>query len=223
MLRIVSTKDGSVTLYHTDKNAYYRSLFGAVQESEHVFLKNGLNYVIDKKTMLINILEVGFGTGLNCLLTFLEHEKNFSHKKILYIAIEKYLLNASMVSKLKEYSPFINHQKLFETIHSDKQEISISENFLLKKIAEDVFLALDKISMDTIDVVYYDAFSPLSQPEMWQEDIFLKIYKKLNQGGILVSYCAKGDFKRTLKKAGFKVETLKGAPGKREMTRAIKI
>ncbi len=220
-MEIVLTKDHSPTLYNQDLKAHYHSLYGAVQESEYVFIKNGWEYVKNNFDV-INILEIGLGSGMNCFLTyqkFLE-EKN---KIVNYWGVEKFPLERAIVEKLSIYRPFSDNVSIFLKIHSSNLEVRLSENFLLKKMFMDVNEAFEKMEDNTIQLVYYDAFAPSSQPEMWKKDLFEKLFTKMVRGGVLVTFCAKGQFKRDLKQIGFEVQVLKGAAGKREMTRAIKI
>lgn len=223
MLKIITTKDHSPTLYSEKFNASYHSLFGAFQESELVYIHNGFRFFMHKMPSSINIFEVGWGTGLNGLLTFIEHQKNFYDTMVHYYAVEKFPVDKNIIENLFEYYPFSENIKIFQKMHFSENKISLSKNFILEKIFDDIFEVICKIPDNTIDVVYYDAFAPSAQPEMWSEKIFMDVYNKMKTNAVLVSFCANGSFKRILKKTGFKVEALKGAAGKREMTRAIKI
>jgi tRNA U34 5-methylaminomethyl-2-thiouridine-forming methyltransferase MnmC len=212
------TNDGSVTLYVPELNEHYHSVHGAVTESVHVFVNAGLKHC-RKKT--IRILEVGFGTGLNAILTFM-HRKN---KHIEYVAIEKYPLDTEMVDKLKypDYLHLDKHQQeMFYRFHFQSWDSrdKITSDFMLVKINA----AIHEAELNGLfDVVYFDAFAPGVQPEMWTMDVFQKIYHCMNLNGILVTYCAKGVVRRTMQSAGYMVERLPGPPGKREMLRAVKI
>jgi len=217
--KIILTKDNSPTIFDETLNATYHSINGALQESMHVFINNGLLNVITKYSEL-NILEVGMGTGLNVLLSISECQK-FLDKKINYLAIEKFPLSKSIIDELSNYLPFKDFKNIFYQIHSNNKE-EFFENFKLIKFYEDVKMALNKIEEESIHLVYYDAFAPSSQPEMWNKEIFEKLFLKMKSLGVLVTFCAKGEFKRNLKSIGFVVESLPGANGKREMTRAIK-
>ncbi|MBS3770271.1 MAG: tRNA (5-methylaminomethyl-2-thiouridine)(34)-methyltransferase MnmD [Bacteroidales bacterium] len=215
--RIISTEDGSHTLYVDSLNEYYHSRYGAIQESNHVFIANGLNGIKRKDVV---VLEVGFGTGLNALLTYITGKKN--QIKIQYEAIELFPLEKSLVQELN-FARFLNmdnphllidmHMLPWNQIHT------LSELFSLHKILQDFnhFTPEQKYS-----VVYFDAFAPEKQPEMWSEENFAKLFYALETEGILVTYCAKGAIKRTLQRVGFRVELLKGPPGKHEMIRAVK-
>lgn len=220
---IIITKDLSPTLYSKQFNATYHSVNGALQESMLVFIQNGIVHYLCTHPQLqkIHLLEVGLGTGLNCFLTYLEHQKNFADKIISYTAIEKYPLGLSIISALSGLSPFSENKDVFQKIHSDELVSTFDHHFTLQKHYEDILNAINKIDT-SIDVVYYDAFAPSAQSEMWDREIFEKIYSLMKPDGILVTYCAQGNFKRTLKAIGFKVEALTGAAGKREMTRATK-
>lgn len=217
--KIILTKDNSPTLFNETLNASYHSINGALQESMHIFINNGLLNIISKYSEL-NILEVGMGTGLNVLLSIIESQKFFD-KKINYLAIEKCPLSNSILTEVSNYLPFKDFKNIFYQIHSNNKE-EIIENFRLIKFYEDVHQALNKIEDESTHLVYYDAFAPSSQPEMWNKEIFEKLFMKMKSDGILVTFCAKGEFKRNLKSIGFVVESLPGANGKREMTRSIK-
>jgi tRNA U34 5-methylaminomethyl-2-thiouridine-forming methyltransferase MnmC len=217
--KIILTKDNSPTIFNETLNATYHSINGALQESMHVFINNGLLNILSKHSEL-NILEVGMGTGLNVLLSIIESQKFFD-KKINYLAIEKFPLSKSIINELSNYWPFKDFKNIFYQIHSNNIE-EFSENFILIKFYEDVNKTLNKIEEESIHLVYYDAFAPSSQPEMWNKEIFEKLFLKIKSKGVLVTFCAKGEFKRNLKSIRFVVESLPGANGKREMTRAIK-
>ena len=215
--RVITTSDGSKSVYIEEIDEAYHSFHGAIQESMHVFINSGLKFV-EKSKNSINILEVGMGTGLNVLLTCLHTESN-----IKYTAIEKYPLPFDIIKELN-FSNFFNNtnsQDIFSEIHNNNwgKEFNINKKFTLEKINLDIKSYENK---SIYDLIYYDAFAPSAQSEMWEEAILNKMYKMLNNNGILVTYCAKGVVKRTLKKIGFHVEALPGPIGKREITRAIK-
>ncbi|WP_347157388.1 tRNA (5-methylaminomethyl-2-thiouridine)(34)-methyltransferase MnmD [Pontibacter chitinilyticus] len=220
-LEIRQTKDGSNTLFVPELNEHYHSVHGALQESQHVFIKYGLEHVLQTKKD-VKILEVGFGTGLNAILTF-----PFAQAKqafIQYDTLEKYPLAADVVEQL-HYERIILNPELYEVFLQMHQAtwnkpVDLIPYFTLQKIHETLeeFIAPDQY----YDLVYFDAFAPDKQPELWAAAIFDKLYKALRPGGVLVTYCAKGSFKRSLKAAGFTVEALPGPPGKREMTRGLK-
>jgi tRNA U34 5-methylaminomethyl-2-thiouridine-forming methyltransferase MnmC len=214
------TADGSHTLFMPGLDETYHSTHGAIQEAEHVFIKAGLKYFDLKE---LNILEIGFGTGLNSFLTFLESQKN----KILinYTSLEAFPLKLDLIKELN-YTQQLSLEKKDDKVYKMMHEIEwgeyhqISSNFKLKKLAE----KLEKFSpTEKYDLIYFDAFGPRVQPEMWTVPVFKKMYNCLNENGILVTYCAKGTVKRGLKEVGFNIESLPGPPGKREMTRAQKL
>lgn len=218
---IRKTADGSPTLYLPELDEHYHSTHGAVQEAKHVFIENGLNSFSYKNELAI--LEVGFGCGLNALLTCLEVQLNDS-KNITYVGIESNPLSDEE-QKLMNFSEQItdkNYHSLFGEIQSAKwnELTQISANFQLLKI-ESKIEEFD-FSAHTFDLIYYDAFGPRAQIEMWLRPIFEPLYDALNTNGMLVTYCAQGQFKRNLKEIGFIVEAKPGPPGKREMTIAKK-
>ena len=216
--QLVTTKDGSSSIYIADLNEHYHSYHGAIQEAQHVFIKNGLNaYKSDNKK--IRILEVGFGTGLNCLLTLI----NKQDCEIHYYGLEKFPLDSDLTNNLN-YIKQLEAEKFkdaFKKMHSSSwnKKFELSQNFYLDKLNN----TLQNIEFKKpFDIVYYDAFGPRAQSEMWEKPLFEKIYSAMNLEALFVTYCAKGQFKRDLKEIGFNVETLQGPPGKREMIRAIK-
>ena len=216
----IMTGDGSHTLYVEELNETYHSRHGAIQEALHVFINAGLGHLNQKK---ISVLEIGFGTGLNTFLTLLESQKQ--NIEINYTSIETFPLIEKLTKQLN-FMDELNSNKVesnwFNKIHSsewgDYQEIN--KIFRLNKINVDL---VSYRTTEQFNVIYFDAFAPQVQPEMWTTNIFEEMYKCLLKGGALVTYCAKGNVKRSLKEVGFKIETLPGPPGKREMTRAIKL
>lgn len=218
---IATTADGSKTLFVPQWDEHYHSIHGARQESMHVFIHAGLEYYLKQYTPeTIRIFEVGLGTGLNALLTA-QHVKGLS-TQIRYQSIEAYPLTMEEVHALNYIDP--NDEgayHLYTTIHQSSwgEWNTINENFFLLKIHD--FLE-NWASEEKIDLVYFDAFAPSAQPQLWTEDIFKMIYHHMSGKSVLVTYCAKGVVKRAMKAAGFKIEALPGPPGKREMTRAIK-
>ncbi len=220
-IKIVASGDGSHTIFHSGLNETYHSMHGAVQESEHVFIKAGLEQLISSKTC-IHIFEVGFGTGLNAWLTYKAIAGSAS--KIIYHSIEPYPLSEEIYSQLN-YTKDIEDKSLndfFLKLHTAPwdEEVELNSNFVLKKIKAK--LEEYKPQEGYFDLIYYDAFAPSKQAEMWLPENIEKVYNLLTKGGILVTYCARGQFKRDLKAVGFTVETLVGPPGKKEMTRAEK-
>lgn len=220
VLKIVATNDGSASVFSEKFNQQYHSLHGAIQESMHVFINAGLHFKI-KSLNEISILEIGFGTGLNGLLTLNEAIK--SNTKINFTTIEKYPLDNDIIERLN-YGFIIsmdNSSALLNQMHACEWNslTLISNEFYLKKVKLD-FENIDFIN--EFDIIYFDAFAPNAQPELWTISMFEKMYNALKTNGILVTYCAKGEVKRNLKVAGFQIESLPGPVGKREMTRAIK-
>jgi tRNA U34 5-methylaminomethyl-2-thiouridine-forming methyltransferase MnmC len=218
---IILTSDGSHTLFVPSMNEHYHSTFGAVSESKHVFLQNGLLYSARRKKSL-SVLEVGFGTGLNAFLTCLEAAKIGLY--ISYTSIEPDPLEADVYAKLN-YPDFIQEENatgLFISFHESPWDtvVPVTDFFKLLKIRDEVLHVA--LTDGAFDCIFFDAFGPMAQPVMWSEEIFAKMYNVLQPGGILVTYCAKGSVRRTMKAVGFEIEKLPGAPGKREMTRAIK-
>lgn len=217
--QIIKTLDGSNTIFIPEFDETYHSKHGAIQESLHVFVSSGLKF----KTELINInvLEIGFGTGLNALLTLIHSEE--TKKNIKYTSVEAYPLKWNLLSKLN-YTDIIFNGKYFavyEKIHKCLWESFsvISPNFMLRKHN----IKLQNIVFKSeFDIVYFDAFAPRVQSELWTERIFTSMYIALKPGGVLVTYCAKGSVKRTLKSVGFDLQSIPGPPGRREMSRAIK-
>lgn len=216
---LIKTADGSHSLFLKDLDEHYHSVHGAIQESKHVFLQAGLSQFNDKKS--ISILEIGFGTGLNALLTFIENKN--SNRVIDYTTLEAYPLEMEVVKELN-YVQELNasdYHSIYLQMHESEWEtkISIRPNFNFTKIKN----TLQEVSfLQQYDLIYFDAFGPRVQPELWTEEVFTKIYNATAAGGMLVTYCAKGEVKRTLKKVGFVLETLPGPPGKREMIRVTK-
>ena len=218
MQRIVEhTDDGSATLYVPELNEHYHSVKGAQTESQHIFIDMGLKYV---ETEHPRVLEIGFGTGLNAFLSLLT--ANETGRKVHYTGLELYPLEWETIAELK-YSD----DPLFERIHTAEWEVEaeISPNFtLLKKKTDFTKIHLADTRMEAkIDVVYFDAFAPEKQPEMWTQELFDYLYTIMNPGGALTTYCAKGVIRRMLQAAGFVVERLPGPPGgKREILRATR-
>ena len=216
---IIETLDGSHTLYLEAIDEHYHSTFGAIQESQHVYIHSGLDLCSSSD---IRVLEIGFGTGLNCYLTLLASLN--SKKNIRYYAVEKYPLQADIWEKLNfsEHFPGTNSE-LFFLLHKApwNSEVEIQPQFFLHKIEADL-LQMDLTDLPSMDLVYFDAFSPDKQPELWDRSIFEILYSKMKESSILVTYCAKGYVRRILQSIGFQVERIPGPPGKREMMRAWK-
>lgn len=220
-VELLETRDGSHTLFAKNFGYTYHSKFGAVQESSHIFIEAGLKFksILKKK---VEILEIGFGTGLNAYLTAIEAYKK--DLNIHYTAFEAYPVPMETLQALNYKEVIINNEveNLFEHIHKVAwgQKVKINPNFYLEKI-EDLF---ENIKFENqFDLIYYDAFAPDAQPHLWDENMMQIMYQSLKKDGILVTYCSKGDVKRAMKSVGFVVEKLQGPPGKREMTRALKM
>lgn len=229
-VRIELTEDGSATVYNASVNEHYHSVHGAVQESMHVFIDAGFKEVL-RKSQQISILEVGFGTGLNTLLTLLEYRKALkvnsegSQKlSVNFVSIEPYPIGEKMAEQLN-YCQILQCEELsgdFMRLHqvNNDETISVNDRFYFTRFVT----PLEAFSSDQkFDLVYFDAFSPQAQPELWTLDIFSKIHGLMNKGGIFVTYCSKGIVRRSLQQLGFQVERLKGPPGKHEMLRATVI
>lgn len=217
---IITTGDGSKTIHLPDWNENYHSSHGAVQEAKHVFLKHGLDLFSGKPE--VHILEIGFGTGLNAILT-LEAVLN-SDSNIIYDGLEAFpISNDEMVAL--EYENLLESDFLkekYKQIHNISWDVPnlITPKFTLTKIQNE--LQKQTFTANKYDIIYFDAFGPRVQEDMWTKEIFQKLYISLKSDGYLVTYCAKGQVKRDLKSVGFFVETLPGPPGKREMIRGRK-
>ena len=216
------TEDGSHSIISEQFNESYHSRHGALKESLHVFINAGLKAINTKEN--IKILEIGLGTGLNAWLTMLEN-KNLG-KTIEFTGIEPYPISLEMAQSLNyptvaETPDNEKNKACFLKIHEDAWEIPITydDRFTLIKLKTTL---ADFSSDKKFDLVYFDAFAPNAQPELWTEAVFQQLFELMAPGGMMVTYCAKGTVKRGLKSVGFTVETLEGPPGKREMTRAIK-
>jgi tRNA U34 5-methylaminomethyl-2-thiouridine-forming methyltransferase MnmC len=216
---IRQTKDGSTTLFVPELNEHYHSINGALQESLHVFIRAGLEQALQQQSR-VRVLEVGFGTGLNALLS-LQHVLG-QPAAVQYDTLEKYPLSWDLIRDM-HFEKFILNPELMDylpQLHQApwEQAVALLPNFTLQKIQAD--LQTHALPGQYYHLIYFDAFAPEKQPELWTDEIFRKLYEALLPGGMLVSYCAKGSFKRSLKAAGFRLEALPGPAGKREMTRA---
>jgi tRNA U34 5-methylaminomethyl-2-thiouridine-forming methyltransferase MnmC len=214
-MELQKTLTGEYTLYIPSMDETYHSRNGAISESKHVFLKEGMN----RTTGNIKILEVGFGTGLNALLTAQQAKK--TDRKVHYHTLEPFQVPFDLTEKIG-YGELTEDPTLFTQMHEAQWETQtkVSEHFVLLKTTQKLeYINLDS---DVYDVIYFDAFAPKKQPELWNEKIFTKLYKATKPGGILTTYSAAGQLKRDLKAAGYTIENPPGANGKREMTVAIK-
>lgn len=219
-LQLFETGDGSPSIFSNKFGVSYHSKYGAIQETQHVFIDAGLR---PKALTLhhIDILDMGFGTGLNAFMTLLEADRR--NLSIHYVGVEAYPLSMEIVADLN-YAELLKAPQFaatFVNLHDCESDVSnkLNPNFsYIRKQTHFEELDYDQ----AFDLVYFDAFCPTSQPELWEEDLLGSMYRALRPGGILVTYCAKGVVKRTLKSLGFTIEAIKGPPGKREMTRAIR-
>jgi len=214
--KLVESWDGSHTLRVESLNEYYHSHKGALRESQHVFLQMGLHELMERQR--IRILEVGFGTGLNALLTALS-----DGPEIHYLTLETYPLSMELVEQLN-YPDLVQDPRastLFKQLHESpwEESVSLTDRFTLKKRKCPI---QDLRDIEKVDLVYYDAFAPHAQPELWEPSIWTQLFDQMNSDGYLVTYCAKGQVRRDMIAAGFEVERLEGPPGKREMLRAKK-
>ncbi|MCV9388192.1 tRNA (5-methylaminomethyl-2-thiouridine)(34)-methyltransferase MnmD [Reichenbachiella ulvae] len=220
-VEIFETRDGSHSLLLPEMNETYHSTHGAVTESLYVFIDKGLKHLLKEQPALkeVNILEVGFGTGLNAWLTAVE-AANLGIK-VNFVTLEKFPLEKEIWSQLN-YAQSESDQKLFKSVHEAKWNSmeKVSQNFSIQKLETDIFEF--KPEDMSFDLVYFDAFAPSKQPEMWQPEVLEKMYNALKKSGVFVTYCAQGQFKRDFKSAGFVAEELEGPPGKKEMTRGKK-
>ncbi len=220
--KIVETEDGSFTLFSTEIGEHYHSTKGALQESQHVFIKEGLLHYISNNPhkKRINILEMGFGTGLNALLAL---KVGIDYKlEIFYTTIEKYPIPINLAQKLNCGQLFDNkgYVDYYNQLHFAEWNVETKiNNFYLNKIQTDI---TDYLPQNPVDVVFFDAFSPNVQQELWTVEIFTKIYQAMTESGVLTTYSAKGDVRRNLIASSFSVEKLQGPPGKRHILRAVK-
>ncbi len=223
---IIKTADGSTTIHLPDWNEQYHSKHGAIQEAYHVFIKHGLYHVchpegVSGSHKTISILEIGFGTGLNAFITYLEAEK--SNLKINYVGVEGYPVSSEEIqllnypSELKAEKKDLIFKKFHDISWEDKHQIS--NNFNVTK-QQKMFDEIEDTNQ--YHLIYFDAFGARVQPELWTETIFKKMYNALKDKGVLVTYAAKGSVRRAMQSVGFLVEKLPGPPGKREMLRATK-
>ncbi|MBX2961620.1 MAG: tRNA (5-methylaminomethyl-2-thiouridine)(34)-methyltransferase MnmD [Cyclobacteriaceae bacterium] len=219
MIEIIFTKDGSHTLKNVSLNETYHSIHGAMQESRHVFINQGLEFVLGMTLQEISILEVGFGTGLNAWLTA-KHIQGIS-TPVKYISLESFPLEESTWLKLNYASDDLERE-LFASIHKAKwnETVTLQPGFELTKLHTTLQEA--NLQPSTFNLVYFDAFAPEKQPEMWLPAVLEKVVVAMKPGAVLVTYCAKGQVKRDLKSLGLTVESPPGPPGKREMIRAFK-
>ena len=213
------TSDGSTTIHLPDWDENYHSKHGAIQEAKHVFIKNGLALFENQAT--VDILEIGFGTGLNAFITYLESKKN--QQRINYVGVEAYPVSAEEVSAMN-YAKELNAMddfSVFQMLHTCAWEENwkLSDFFTITKRKQFFETIVDQ---SAFDLIYFDAFGYRVQPELWSVAVFSNMFAALKPNGILVTYAARGVVKRNMIEAGFTVEKLEGPPGKREMFRARK-
>jgi len=225
-IELMNTGDGSHTLLNTEMNETYHSRHGALRESQHVFINKGLNHFIDTypKVHTIDIFEMGLGTGLNLILT-LQSALLYPNLHFNYTTLEAYPLEPELLDQLN-YLDFLKDDKLnalFKKMHqlNWNEWHEVLPNFRLKKVQQK--LEDYQQAEASIDLIYYDAFAPNKQAELWTLETMRKISNMLRPKGVLVTYCAKGQLKRDLKSLALTVETLEGPPGKAEMVRASKL
>lgn len=219
MNTIIQTEDGSNSIQSAKFEATYHSIHGAIQETQTVFIEAALLHKASTQKEL-TILEIGLGTGLNAFMTYLEAKK--SALNIKYTGIEAYPISLEIAQQLNyaELLEATEEQSQFLQLHETPNEwVALSPSFHFHK---QIGRFEDLKEQEQFDLIYYDAFAPSVQPELWETDLLEKMYQALKPGGILTTYCAKGVFKRNLKQVGFKVEGIPGPIGKREMTRAVK-
>ncbi|WP_325263969.1 tRNA (5-methylaminomethyl-2-thiouridine)(34)-methyltransferase MnmD [Flavobacterium sp.] len=215
---IIRTSDGSTTIHIKDWDECYHSKHGAIQEAKHVFIKNGLALFPNQK---VSVLEIGFGTGLNAFITFLEAQK--LNQTIDYVGVEAYPISEAELQSMN-YSDELkaeDSKSIFDKMHvmSWNEKNALSESFSLTK-RKQFFEEIDDI--EKFDLIYFDAFGYRVQPELWSVNVFERMFKSLKSNSVLVTYAARGVIKRNMIEAGFTVEKLAGPPGKREMFRARK-
>jgi tRNA U34 5-methylaminomethyl-2-thiouridine-forming methyltransferase MnmC len=219
-VEIITTSDGSHSLLNKELNETYHSVHGAIQESVHVFIKNGFDFLVQQANPeKMAILEIGFGTGLNALLT-VQHAASLKNQ-ITYTSLEAYPVSEEIWSKLN-YPSSDEMQAVFKDLHQAawNMEASITDNFKLTKLYQT--LQDTTLTPASFDLVYFDAFAPSKQPEMWTLEVLGKVVDLMRPEAVFVTYCAKGQLKRDLKSLGLTIETLPGPPGKKEMVRAVR-
>ena len=222
-ITLAPTEDGSPTLYNPLFGEHYHSIHGAVQESMHIFIEAGLHsWLQNNKKQSLHILEVGFGTGLNALLTALDEQSK--ELSLHYTSLELYPVQEDIYSQLRFDIKHPNSDKCLQELHTAPWDKAITLQCNPHFTLEKRHCALQEFSANhPIDLIYFDAFSPEAQEELWDEAIFKTLYDKSHSGAIIVTYCAKGEVRRRLQRAGWQVERLAGPPGKREMLRGTKL
>lgn len=215
---IITTEDGSVTIHLPEMNETYHSKFGAIQEAYHVFIQNGLDLCKGKP---VSILEIGFGTGLNSFITYLEAVK--TGQAINYVGVEAYPVIPQEAAQLNYVQQLnaVEHEQVFKAMHAAEwgTTLELNVNFKLLKRKQFFHEINDE---DKFDIIYFDAFGYPSQPELWSIEIFKKMFNALKSGGILTTYACRGVIKRAMQEAGFITQKKPGPPGKREILMATK-
>lgn len=215
---VVVTGDGSKTIHMPELNESYHSTHGALQEAVHVFIKNGLELV---EKPVINVFELGFGTGLNAILAYRFAREN--EVKLNYVGVEAYPVELDMLDEL-DYTSLLNSDEFtaFKQMHEVEwgQPLTIDENFSFEKIHAKVEEYESKRT--DFDIIFFDAFGPRTQGELWKPDVLKRVGGLLKDDGVLTTYCAQGQFRRDLQSVGFEVTKVPGPPGKREMVVAFK-
>ncbi|MBT8189161.1 MAG: tRNA (5-methylaminomethyl-2-thiouridine)(34)-methyltransferase MnmD [Bacteroidia bacterium] len=217
------SQDGSHTVFSNKYNAHYHSIYGAIEESIHVFISAGLYFLYRKGHKHVSIFEMGFGTALNAILTILEADR--LGLSVSYTSIESDPVTPEIYKSLN-YSQLLNlseeKRSKFELLHTSpwNTEVAISDNFKLLKIQDHI----ENMELKSrYDLIYFDAFAPSCQAELWNEALHIDLYNSLQKPGLLATYCTQGAFKRTLKKIGYQIDILDGPGKKREMLRALKL
>lgn len=213
MLHIIQTADGSSSIFNEKLNEHYHSTNGALTESMHIYIQNGLRFKLKEKPQQVRILEIGFGTGLNAILSYIEGKKQDT--KIHYTALEPFPVPKEILKELN-FEHFLNQEdfEIWEKLHAERFN---DEDFEFRLLAQQL---QEYAEQQRFDIIYFDAFAPSKQPDMWTAEMICKCASMLAQKGILVTYCSKGEFKRNLQNSGLMVEKLEGPPGKREIIRA---
>ncbi len=219
--KTIITKDGSKTFISPLFEETYHSIHGAIQESNHVFIESGLNFYLENSNKsAASILEIGFGTGLNCLLSYRFSQEKSIHIK--YTGVEHYPIGIEKAAEMDFPFQNLDEKDFFLKIH----DFNDKESFLFKNKNFEFISNPSKFEdlsyNEKFDLIYFDAFAPSRQPHLWESEFLEILFKALNPNGVLVTYGSKGSFKRALKSLGFTVQSIPGPPGKREMTRAIK-
>ena len=220
-LKIIQTSDGSHTIYDESLNETYHSIHGSINESNHVYVNAGLKqFIYESRKKHVNILEVGFGTGLNFLLLYDFLKKR--NIKVDYHTIEPNPLNDSVLEKLNFSKIIGSVYEIFKIIHKSKTDelVEIDKKITFLKSVDTIENI--KLKERKYNIIFFDAFAPSKQPDIWSYNNLNKIHSSMGEDSIIVTYCSSGKFKKTLHDLGFKVEVLDGPKGKKEMVRVRK-